>query len=124
MDLKDLQPIVVLLTEQEHRLCGKIDSVHESVREVDAKVTLQNGRVRKLEIGQEGILIGCKLKHSAIEKSLKEVEPTVKVQRIFRWIGNHPRLSGVLLFAFMLLSQVIVLLAVFNQWIGKIINLI
>ena len=122
MEFQDLQPIITLLTEQETRLCKKIDAVHDDVRDTRDKVNIQNGRLRKVELKVAERAVFCNLRSEAIDDKFSEIVPTVKASRFLKMIGKNPKMTGLIFFLMLFTSQTVVLLAVENEWIGKLLK--
>ena len=124
MELKDLQPIVTLLSQQEERLCQKIDHVHEDVKETNRNVKLINGRLRKAETDLAGMQSTCKERKDIVDAALSDIKPIKPFTKAVNWIASHPKLSLLIGFVIILISQSIVLCAYKREWIGQLFEYI
>ena len=132
MELKDLEPVITLITAQEDRLCRKIDEVHEDVLVTNSVIRDQNGRLRTVEVSQAKLITGCGAKHKEIDDKFvtvkatyeNKVKPNLKAGKIIQSIGKHPKLSLALLLIVILTSQTVVMAAFQNQWLGDLFKFI
>lgn len=124
MDIKDLQPIIDLMNQQEERLVKKIDEVHDDVLETKKQATLTNGRLRTAEKDIIEIRSDLKIRQATCFARLEGLTPSIPTIKAINYISKRPRL---LLFAFIagiIVIQGLVMEALNNNWIGHLLNFI
>jgi len=124
MEFKELQPIITMLSEQEERMCKKIDEVHEGVKETNAKITKQNGRLRDVEVKVAERDLYCQIRSDLIDKEINGLEAAKNTAKLFTFVAKNPKLTGFILFGAMYASLVITIVAIDKQWIGQIFKLL
>ena len=120
MEFKDLTPIITLLTEQETRMCKKIDDVHDDVKETNAKITQQNGRLRRVEVKLAERDTYCEMRSQQLDKELESLEPIKNTVKLFTFVAKNPKITGLILLGSMYLTMILTIIAIDKQWIGHI----
>lgn len=119
MDVRELKPVFDILSGQEERLSKMIKELHETTKEIDTKVGIQNGRVTKLEINLKNLNDNCENKHEQLESRLSKISPSIKAARVVEKISSHPLTSIIIGFILLLISNLVVLFLVSKKmfWI-------
>ena len=66
MDIRELQPIIDLLTNQEERLVKKIDAVHADIKLINGKVAQHGEYITSMKAVWKFILVGITLSATII----------------------------------------------------------
>ena len=105
-------------------MCKKIDEVHEGVKETNAKITKQNGRLRDVEVKVAERDLYCQIRSDLIDKEINGLEAAKNTAKLFTFVAKNPKLTGFILFGAMYASLVITIVAIDKQWIGQIFKLL
>ena len=120
MNFNELQPIITLITEQEERLSNKIKDVHDDVKETNAKITEQNGRLRAVEVKVTEREVFCKIRSEMIDDELESMESNQSALRFLKLISKNPKTTGFLFFGIMYITLIVTIVAIDKQWIGQL----
>ena len=124
MGLKELEPIITLITLSEERLSGKVDEVHGDVLATRKQVTLINGRLRQVEIETSSIKVNCNNRRENVDEKLAYLKPTIKVTRFIGFITKNPKFSVFVALFVMAFIQTMILTGMEHEWITQLIELI
>jgi hypothetical protein len=106
MDIKELEPIITLMTQQEERFIKKIDEVHKDVK-------LINGRLRTVETEVE-----------IIDTELEDIKPTKPVIKHINMFVKHYKIILFLFLITIMGLQILVMEAMEKNWIGELIKFV
>jgi hypothetical protein len=119
MDLKELEPILILIGKQEERLAKKIDEVHESVKEAKTELKKLNGTVREhqtiIDKNLPHTIMHCS-QHTTIDKIKQAliIDETEKGIKKRHTIERRARFITMITLAGVVVSLVIGLLSLFH----------
>ena len=122
MDIRELEPVFKLLNDQEERLSDKIGEVHNTIKSVDKKVGIQNGRVTTLEKCYNSVHLNCKNTSNNIDRKFKEITPSVRFIKSVNIVLKHPAKSLIGFVVFLFGSEMFVLWLFMKGYLWEIIK--
>ena len=110
-----LQPIVTLMTQQEERLCSKINEVHNDVKRI-------NGSVAQAHKDISDFKYECALRGERCAKTLENVKSANWVIERLSEMSKRPKTAVVVFFVTIITVQILVLESMKNNWLEQIWN--
>lgn len=124
MDMKDLQPIIDLMTQQEERFVTKMNEVHADVKLTKAQATATNGKVAEQEQKIFQLQQEAKTREQTCGVRLKNLEPNIATVKAINYVTNKPKTVLFMFVVVVMLIQVVVTEAIENNWLSDLINVI
>lgn len=116
-DLKDLEPIILLMNQQEERLCDKINDVHNDVKRINGSIASAHKEIADIKAN-------CAIRLATTEPSFEQIKNSKWILDRLTEMTTHPKTTVVTIVLFIIGVQTLVLEAISHKWLGEVWNYI
>jgi len=135
--IEELKPVIDLISQQEERLCHKIDEAKEATLEhidlnlksvtremggIRRELKSHNGRLTKVEERQIAQVSICQERKLTCGTAMDKMIVATDVTLFIGWIKRNWKLSIILSIFIIILLQALVMEGVEHKWIGTLIS--